>query len=459
MYPILSNGEHETIRSDVVSGIDGEVAEVARTPQVRATEAVETANEEGFDVLQSIPIDDLLDRIADAGRRFEGIGAPGSLEPADDYTERVARATGLPIGWVTVANHWLGHSLRHAAESLRAQSPTGGLAVYDDPAYERETTVGLAFSPAARSMGAIMPANDPTVYGWPALALAMKIPIVLRPSEREPFTAIRLARALLAAGVPESAVHVLPGRRAVGEAIVRGCDRGMVFGGERATTPFDDDSSVETYGPGRSIAVLGRDPTERELSTLARGVTRTGGRACFNLSRILALGDCDADAVAASLAERIDDTTDGPPTAMTTDVPSFPDVDRARRIDEAADDAGEDVTAAHRDGDRLAVHGDHARLAPTVVRSDEFTPELPFPFVGVTDAPTDDPRQLIDALGGAYLAVAVGAPEFENALVRSPAVSKVYGGRYPAAVDLRETHERFLADFCYAVTTYDPGER
>lgn len=455
MYPIVSNGEHGTIRSDTIEGIGGEIAEVARTPRVRATEAVETAREDGFEALRELPIRDLLDRIADAGRRFEGIGPSGSLEPAEDYAERVTRATGLPIGWVTVANHWLGYALRHAAESLRAQSPTGDLAVYDDPAYRRETTVGLAFSPAIRSLGAVMPANDPTVYGWAALALAMKIPIVLRPSEREPFTAIRLARALLAAGVPESSVHVLPGPRSIGDAVLRDCDHGMLFGRESATAAHADDAAVETYGPGRSVAVVGRNPTDRELASLARGVTRTGGRACFNLSRIVALPGCDADGLATSLGERVLTATDGPPTAMATDVPAFVDVDRARRANDGANEAGDDATAVHRDGGKLATHADHARIAPTIVRSDSLVPELPFQFAGVTDVPTDDPGEVVDSLEGAYLAVAVGAPAVEAELVRSPAISKVYAGRYPAAVDLRETHETFLADFCYRVTTYD----
>lgn len=457
MLPVVSNGERETVESRAVAGIGGPVAEVATAPRVRATSAVESAREDGFDALQEIPIRDLLDRIADAGRRFEDLGAAGDLPPYATYRERVARSTGLPIGWVDVSAHWLGYGLRHAAETLRAQSPTGGLDVYDDPAYARETTVGLAFAPRVRVLGAVMPGNDPTVYGWPALSLAMKVPVVLRPSNRDPFTAVRLARALVAAGIPEPAVHVLPGPRDVGETVAREADHAMVFGGDEAVDTYRDDTSVETYGPGRSVAVVGRDPTERELDTLARGITRSAGRACFCLSRLVALQDCDADALAEELARRVAAATDGSIIDADTDVPSFPDPDVARRIHERVDDLGVDVTECHRDGPRLQTFDDHARLAPTVVRTDEFVPEFPFPFAGVTEAPTDDPRDLIDALDGAYLGVAVGAPEAERAMVRSPRIRKVYGGTYPAAVDLRETHETFLAEFLYDVSTYDPA--
>lgn len=62
------------------------------------------------------------------------------------------------------------------------------------------------------------------------------------------------------------------------------------------------------------------------------------------------------------------EVTDGPPLAMETDVAAFPDVDRAHRIDERAENVGDGasqaVTAQYRNGLRLATHEDHARLAP-----------------------------------------------------------------------------------------------
>jgi len=374
----------------------------------------------------------------------------------------------LPAGWVANAGHWLAVGLRHAAESLRAQSPTGGLDVYDDPEYARESTVGLAFAPRVRVLGASMPANDPTVYAWPALALAMKVPIVVRPSDRDPFTAVRLARCLVAAGVPASAVHVLPGDRAVGERIVREADHALAFGSDAAVDPFRGDPTVEAYGPGESVAVVGREPTPGELDSLARGVVRSGGRACFDLTRAVATGDCDADALARELAERLADATVGPLHDTATDVPGFVDGDDATGIDDrVADLPGTDVTARFRDDgeERLVAPDDGedpttslddgaALLRPTVLRTPALVPELPFPFVGVTER---DREALPDCLDGAYLGVVVGDAAVEERFVRSPAIRKVYAGRYPATVDLRETHETYLAEFCYETTTYDPG--
>lgn len=462
MLPVVSGTESETIRSTSLKGIDGDpLREVARTPRVSVHDAVTTARKDGFEALQAIPARELLDRIAMAGQLFLGAGAPAKDHrtdsvPFEQYQRCVVSATGLPAGWVRTSAHWLAFGLRHAAESLRAQSPTGGLHVYDEPAYIRETDVGLAFAPRVRVLGAMMPSNDPAVYAWPSLALAMKVPIVLRPSDRDPVTAVRLARALRSAGIPDPAVHVLPGDRSVGETVCRKADHAMVFGTEATVTAFRDDPSVETYGPGKSVAVLARDPTSDELDTLARGMTRAGGRACFCLTRVVATADCDADALADRLARRvthINGAACGSLVDERTGVPGFA-VDTADQLDHTvATRSGTDVTADYR-GDRIVEQNGIARLRPTVLRTDELVPELPFPFAGVTDR---EQNALPVCLDGAYLAVVIGSDDLERWLVRSPAIKKVYGGRYPATVDLRETHETYLASFLYQTTTYDPS--
>ncbi|MFB6280947.1 MAG: aldehyde dehydrogenase family protein [Haloferacaceae archaeon] len=450
--PVVSGGERDTIETATVEGVGGPVADVARAPRVRIRAALEAARTEGFERLRAMPVREVLDCVADAASRYEGIGPAGDDRSA--YRDRVARATGLPAGWVDVSAHWLAYAMRHADEALRAQSPTGGLAVYDDPAYVRERNVGLAWTPAGRVLGATMPGNDPAVYAWPVLALAMKVPVVLRPSDREPFTAVRLARRLRDAGIPDAALHVLPCDRATGVEIPRAADHGMAFGAEAAVAPFADEPHVRTYGPGRSVAVVARDPTAADLDSLARGIGRAGGRTCFNLTRIVATGDCDADALAAGLADRVADARVGPVTDPGTDVPAFPDPDRAARVDARADAAGTDVTAERRDGPRLVEAHGATYLRPTVVRATGLVEELPFPFAGVTRI---ERAALPDRIDRAYLGVCIGDTDVERAMVRATGIRKVYGGRYPAAVDLRETHEEYLASFLYETTTYDPG--
>jgi acyl-CoA reductase-like NAD-dependent aldehyde dehydrogenase len=456
--PLVSGSENErmTVRTRELAGLGGPIATLARTPRVTARDALETARTEGFDALQDIPICELLQRIADAARRFENIGPPtNNLEPVDEYARRVTRATGLPKGWVRTSTHWLAYGLRHAAEALRAQSPTAGLDVYDCPAYVREQNVGLAFAPRVRVLGAVMPSNDPTVYAWPALALAMKIPIVVCPADRDPFTALRLARAIRAAGIPQSAVHVLPAAHEVGDLLCHKADHTLLFGGASTVDPYRNDPRVETYGPGNSAAIIARNPTDRELDTLARGIVRSGGRACFNLTRIVATDDCNPDTLVDRLAKRITNATDGTPFDDATDVPTFPNTDRAKSIDEhIAAIEGTDITTSHRNNDRLAETAYGARLRPTLLRTPTLVDELPFPYAGVTHCSSENVRS---ALNGAYLGVCIGDNALEQELVCSPSIRKVYGGRYPSTVDLRETHETFLTDFLYERSTYDPS--
>jgi acyl-CoA reductase-like NAD-dependent aldehyde dehydrogenase len=456
--PLVSGdeGERMTVRTHELSGLDGPVATLSRAPRVIAHNALETARTEGFDALQDIPICELLQRIADAARRFENIGPPNDdLEPLDEYAHRITRATGLPKGWVRTSTHWLASGLRHAPEALRAQSPTADLDVYDRPAYVRERNVRLAFAPQVRVLGAVMPSNDPTVYAWPALALAMKVPIVVCPADRDPFTALRLARAIRAAGIPRSAVHILPAAHEIGDLLRREADHTLLFGSASTVDPYRNESGVETYGPGNSVAVATRNPTDRELDTLARGIVRSGGRACFNLTRIITTDDCDPDTLADRLAERIADATDGTPFSSDTDVPTFPNADRAKSIDEHVTAVeGTDIMAGHRSSDRLVETADSARLQPTLLRTPTLVDELPFPYAGITHRSRENVRSAID---GAYLGVCIGDGALERELVRSPNVEKVYGGRYPATVDLRETHETFLTDFLYGRSTYDPS--
>jgi hypothetical protein len=54
-------------------------------------------------------------------------------------------------------------------------------------------------------------------------ALAMKVPIVLRPSNDDLFTPYRLVTAFLDAGLPEDATHSVPGGHDLVDPIVQSC--------------------------------------------------------------------------------------------------------------------------------------------------------------------------------------------------------------------------------------------
>jgi acyl-CoA reductase-like NAD-dependent aldehyde dehydrogenase len=67
-------------------------------------------------------------------------------------------------------------------------------------AYRRETDL----------LGAVLPSNSPGVHGLWIPALALKVALALKPGAREPWTPLRVAAALAAAGCPPEAMASTP---------------------------------------------------------------------------------------------------------------------------------------------------------------------------------------------------------------------------------------------------------
>jgi len=97
--PLVSEGETGTVRTHDLEGIGGPVAEVARAPRVSVRDAIEGARTEGFDALQSMPVRELLDVLADASLRFEGVGLAAG-EPAIVLVAAPLALVGLLFAWL-----------------------------------------------------------------------------------------------------------------------------------------------------------------------------------------------------------------------------------------------------------------------------------------------------------------------------------------------------------------------
>ncbi|NIV49759.1 MAG: aldehyde dehydrogenase, partial [Gammaproteobacteria bacterium] len=52
----------------------------------------------------------------------------------------------------------------------------------------------------ADALGAVLPSNSPGVHSLWIPSVALKVPVVLKPGSQEPWTPLRIANALLAAG-------------------------------------------------------------------------------------------------------------------------------------------------------------------------------------------------------------------------------------------------------------------
>lgn len=85
--------------------------------------------------------------------------------------------------------------------------------IYDEIAPTADTTLALITREPVGVVGAIVPWNYPMIMAsWKiAPALAAGNSVVLKPSEKSPLTALRLAEIALQAGIPPGVFNVLPG--------------------------------------------------------------------------------------------------------------------------------------------------------------------------------------------------------------------------------------------------------
>ena len=138
-------------------------------------------------------------------------------------------------------------------------------------------------------LGAVLPSNSPGVHSLWIPAIALKVPLFLKPGSQEPWTPMRIAQALLAAGLPPGAVGYYPADHSCAAEILLRCDRSMLFGDESTLRPWRQDTRVQLHGPGWSKVLIGEDRIdgwEEHLELIVVGVG--GGRGEHGVDDLLA---------------------------------------------------------------------------------------------------------------------------------------------------------------------------
>ena len=170
-------------------------------------------------------------------------------------------------------------------------------------------------------VAAITPFNFPIMVPlWmSANALATGNVVILKPSERDPSVAVRLAELLTEAGLPPGVFNVLQGNAATVNQLLEHPDVDAVsFVGstpvarhvyERAT---QHDKRVQALGGAKNHMVVLPDA---DLDIAADAAVNAGygsaGERCMAISVVVAVGDI-ADELVARIAERVDRLTVGP---------------------------------------------------------------------------------------------------------------------------------------------------
>ncbi|MDT0443830.1 aldehyde dehydrogenase family protein [Streptomyces johnsoniae] len=401
-------------RAPLPSVLGGDLADVGTAPRLLALAALNEIR----DLADGRPVDAGL--LTEAARLFAEDTVGGETPGA--YVTRVAHATGLTATAVRQAVHDLVTEIAELPATTAAELPPTGLG----------DGFATRWVPRGRVFTAVMASNHPAPNAAWVQALFHGYSVLIKPGSRDPFTALRLLRALLAAGLPPAKAAFLPCSRATGEFLLGAADRGIVYGGDQAVRKWQGRASVAVRGPGRTKAVLDADLDDAVLGHLARSASVDGGTRCTNLSAVLTTRPVAR--VADRLAERLSalpslPATDGNATLLVAD--------RARgeqiraRLAELRTELTDHSARFEPGGTVVPLPDGSVLLRPVVLSADRADhpavgTELPFPFVVVAPwSPADGIAPLRDSL---VLNLLTDREELVDAALREPSVRKVTRG-------------------------------
>jgi acyl-CoA reductase-like NAD-dependent aldehyde dehydrogenase len=415
----------------------------------------------GRRALEAIPALELVKRLQRAGELFLEADLPlvdGHVQSAAEYRVRLGASSGMPLTLARANQEKVAGVLGQLPDVLRGLTRGLDLSLLDRRLGEEHGTP-LWYVPTASSLGVILPSNSPGVNALWLPALALKVPVLLKPGAGDPWTPFRLARALVEAGIPSEAIGLYPTDHEGAAAILEGCERSILFGDRRVTSAYAGNPAVEIHGPGYSKVLLGPDEVDRweeHLDCLVTSIAGNGGRSCVNASCIVV--PAHGDAIAAALAERLNAIEprafDDPEAALA----AFADAGMAERIDQMLENAlaqpgARDVTAAGRGPRRVTLQGS-TFLRPTLVRCTSLdhplaSAEYMFPFASVVEVPA---AQALEWMGESLVVTAITRDAaLCDALLASPHIGRLNLGPVPTGhVCWDQPHEGNLFEFLHA---------
>jgi acyl-CoA reductase-like NAD-dependent aldehyde dehydrogenase len=319
--------------------------------------------------------------------------------------------------------------------------------------------VPVSYFAVTDALGVVLPSNSPGVNSLWMPAIALKIPVVLKPGREEPWTPFRIIQAFIAAGCPPEAFSFYPTDHEGSAAVLEGCGRALVFGDVSTVEKYAGNPAVEVHGPGWSKILIGEDCIDRwpdYVDTIVTSISDNGGRSCVNASAVLA--PRHGDAIAAAVAERLAALVPRSKTDNEAILAGFANRKVAEWIDSAISSdlqtpGAEDVTQRYRNEARLANRDGSAFLLPTLVRCDSWehplaNREFLFPYASVVEMSQE---QMPDRIGPSLVVTAITHDsQFIDRLIASPHIARLNIGPAPTTrVQWDQPHEGNLFEFLY----------
>ena len=195
------------------------------------------------------------------------VGCDGELQSPGTYVRQLSASCGLPESLCRF-NLEKVRGVLDGMETVLAGLTRGLDLTVLDTGLGTEDGRSLSYVGQADALGAILPSNSPGVHTLWLPALALGVPVALKPGREEPWTPYRVCQAFLAAGLPGEALGFYPSDHAGAAEILQRCGRSLLFGDAATVRPWQGDPRVEIHGPGWSKVVFGEDeaPLKAEIA-------------------------------------------------------------------------------------------------------------------------------------------------------------------------------------------------
>ena len=357
-------------------------------------------------------VSDLIAMCKDAAPIFTSADLPldGGTQSPEDYIQQVSGTTGFPE---TLCQQNMGKIqgvLQNIEQVLDGLTRGLDLQILDSGWGIQNERV-LSYVGETDALGAVLPSNSPGVHSLWIPAVALKVPLVLKPGREEPWTPYRITQAFIAVGVPPEAFSFYPTDYPGANEILFRCGRSMLFGGGSTVAPWVNDPRVEIHGPGRSKIIIHdrqNGNTEDNLDLIVESVSKNGGRSCINASGVWVTehGSDIAEALAARLARIEPKPLDHPDAGIA----AWANPKAAHGISSLIDRHLKQPGATElTSGDRVVELDGCTFLRPTVIWCEDpehplANTEFPFPFVSVVEVPSS---QIVKSIGATLVATVI----------------------------------------------------
>ncbi len=417
---------------------------------------------ESRNALKQFSCEKLIAICAEAARLFVNetlpLGDQGHTQSPEQYVETLSATSGLPFVMVRRNMQKVASALGNMRTVLNGLTRGLDLSVIDR-GFGEQGGSRISFYAATQSLGLVMPSNSPGVNSLWLPAVALKIPVILKPGREEPWTPFRLIQALTAAGCPAEAFGFYPTDHEGSGEILRACNRALIFGDKTTTAQYANDPRIQLHGPGFSKILIGDDEIERwpdYIDLMVSSIADNGGRSCINASAVIV--PKYAAEIADALARKL-----GPiaPLSARDDgarLSAFANHKMASGIEATLEEGlktpgASDVTAKYRHGPRHAAFEGGVYLRPTIVHCHSITHPLAnreflFPYASVVEIPQGE---MLNRIGPSLVVTAVTKdPAFRDALLESPDIDRLNLGPISTMqVSWDQPHEGNLFEFLY----------